>query len=240
MKITLGRRLAAEFAGTLLLLAAVVGSGIMAERLSGGSAALALLANTIATGAALTALILAFGSISGAHFNPAVTFAEACDGGISWRFVPGYLLAQVAGAYSGVAVAHLMFGLPAFSISTHARSGGAQVFSEFVATFGLIAVIKGCARSQPQAVAYAVGAYITAAYWFTASTSFANPAVTLARAVSNTFAGIRPADVAGFTGAQLAGAIAAAVLFQWMMPAGGSEQVSALPEANRADCAPMG
>ena len=218
MKPTLARRFAAEFLGTLLLLAAVVGSGIMAERLSGGSVGLALLANTIATGAALIALILAFGSVSGAHFNPAVTLADAFVGGTAWSDVPPYLLAQIAGAYSGVAAAHLMFGLTVFSISTHSRSGGAQVFSEFMATFGLMAVIWGCARSRPSAVPYAVGAYIIAAYWFTASTSFANPAVTLARSASNTFAGIRPADVAGFIAAQLAGAFAATVLFRWLVP----------------------
>jgi len=218
MKPTLARRLAAEFIGTLLLLAAVVGSGIMAERLAGGNVALALLANTIATGAALVALILTFGSVSGAHFNPAVTLADAYVGGIAWRYVPAYLFAQVAGAYSGVAVAHLMFGLPLFSASAHTRSGGAQIFSEFIATFGLMTVVWGCARCRPQAVPYAVGAYITAAYWFTASTSFANPAVTLARSASNTFAGIRPADVGGFIAAQLAGALAATVLFQWLVP----------------------
>jgi len=228
MKPTLTQRLAAEFVGTLLLLAAVVGSGIMAERLAGGNVALALLANTIATGAALVALILAFGPVSGAHFNPAVTLADAYVGGIAWRYVPAYLLAQVAGAYSGVAVAHLMFGLSLFSASTHARSGGAQVFSEFIATFGLMAVIWGCARSRPAAVPYAVGTYITAAYWFTASTSFANPAVTLARSASNTFAGIRPADVAGFIAAQLAGAFAATVLFQWLMPTLNKEQAVVL------------
>jgi len=224
MKPTLTRRLAAEFIGTLLLLAAVVGSGIMADRLAGGDVALALLANTIATGAALVALILAFG----AHFNPAVTLADAYVGGIAWRHVPAYLFAQVAGAYSGVAVAHLMFGFSLFSISAHPRSGGAQALSEFIATFGLMAVIWGCARSRPHAVPYAVGAYITAAYWFTASTSFANPAVTLARSVSNTFAGIRPADVAGFIAAQLAGAFAATVLFQWLMPTPNKEQAVVL------------
>ena len=218
MKPTLARRFAAEFIGTLLLLAAVVGSGIMAERLAGGNVALALLANTIATGAALVALILAFGSVSGAHFNPAVTLADAYVGGIAWRYVPAYLFAQVAGAYSGVAVAHLMFGFSLFSFSAHARRGGAQVFSEFIATFGLMAVIWGCARSRPHAVPYAVGAYITAAYWFTASTSFANPAVTLARSATNTFVGIRPIDVAGFIAAQLAGGFSATVLFRWLMP----------------------
>jgi len=228
MKPTLTRRLAAEFIGTLLLLAAVVGSGIMAERLAGGNVALALLANTIATGAALVALILAFGSVSGAHFNPAVTLADAYVGGIAWRYVPAYLSAQFAGAFSGVAVAHLMFGFSLFSVSTHARSGGAQIFSEFIATFGLMAVIWGCARAQPHAVPYAVGAYITAAYWFTASTSFANPAVTLARSASNTFTGIRPTDVAGFLAAQLAGAFAATVLFQWLMPTSDHEKVVVL------------
>jgi glycerol uptake facilitator-like aquaporin len=208
----------------MLLLAAVVGSGIMAERLAGGNVALALLANTIATGAALVALILAFGSVSGAHFNPAVTLADAYVGGIAWRYVPAYLFAQVAGAYSGVAVAHLMFGLSLFSVSTHARSGAPQVFSEFIATLGLMAVIWGCARSRPHAVPYAVGAYITAAYWFTASTSFANPAVTLARSMSNTFADIRPGDVTWFIAAQLAGALAATVLFQWLLPTPKEEQ----------------
>jgi glycerol uptake facilitator-like aquaporin len=228
MKPTLTRRLAAEFIGTLLLLAAVVGSGIMADSLAGGNVALALLANTIATGAALVALILAFGSVSGAHFNPAVTLADAYVGGIAWRYVPAYLSAQFAGAFSGVAVAHLMFGFSLFSVSTHARSGGAQIFSEFIATFGLMAVIWGCARAQPHAVPYAVGAYITAAYWFTASTSFANPAVTLARSASNTFTGIRPTDVAGFLAAQLAGAFAATVLFQWLMPTSDHEKVVVL------------
>jgi glycerol uptake facilitator-like aquaporin len=228
MKPTLLRCLVAEFIGTLLLLAAVVGSGIMAERLAGGNVALALLANTISTGAALVALILAFGSVSGAHFNPAVTLADAYAGGISWRYVPAYLFAQVAGAYSGVAIAHLMFGLTLFSVSTHARGGAAQVFSEFIATFGLMAVIWGCARSRPNAVPYAVGAYITTAYWFTASTSFANPAVTLARSLSNTFAGIRPADILCFIAAQLVGAFAATVLFQWLMPALIKEQAVVL------------
>jgi glycerol uptake facilitator-like aquaporin len=228
MKSTLTQRIVAEFIGTLLLLAAVVGSGIMAERLAAGNVAMALLANTIATGAALVALILAFGSVSGAHFNPAVTLADAYVGGIAWRCVPAYLFAQLAGAFSGVAVAHLMFGFSLFSVSTHARSGGAQIFSEFIATFGLIAVIWGCARSRPHAVPYAVGAYITAAYWFTASTSFANPAVTLARSGSNTFAGIRPADAAGFIAAQLAGAFAATVLFQWLLPTLNKQQTAVL------------
>src|SRR6202162_4600010 len=197
MKISLSRRLAAEFLGTGFLVAAVVGSGIMGERLSGGNVAIALLANTIATGAALVALILTFGPISGAHFNPAVTLADASQGVLAWREVPGYLVAQIIGAFAGVAAAHLMFGEPLFFASRHVRSGSAQLFSEFVATFGLLSVIWGCARLRSSAAPFAVGAYITAAYWFTASTSFANPAVTLARSACDTFAGIRPADVPG-------------------------------------------
>jgi len=212
----LPRRIVAEFVGTLLLVAAVVGSGIMGERLAVGNVAITLLANTVATGAALIAIILAFGPISGAHLNPAVTLADALAGGIRWRETPAYILAQLAGAFAGVAAAHLMFGLSLFAASTRARSGPAQVFSEFVATFGLLAVIWGCHRTRPGAVPFAVGAYITAAYWFTASTSFANPAVTLARAATNTFAGIRPTDVPAFIAAQLAGAFAATLLFQWL------------------------
>ena len=214
----MGRRAVAEAVGTAFLLAAVVGSGIMGERLAGGSVAIALLANTIATGAALVALILTFGPISGAHFNPAVTLADAWQGGLAWREVPAYLAAQITGAFLGVAAAHLMFGEPLFSASRHIRSGSAQIFSEFVATFGLLAVIWGCVRLRSSAVPFAVGAYITAAYWFTASTSFANPAVTLARAASDTFAGIRPADAPGFIAAQLAGAAAATALFRWLIP----------------------
>ena len=212
------RRVVAEAIGTAFLLAAVVGSGIMGERLSGGNIAIALLANTIATGAALVALILTFGPISGAHLNPAVTLAEAAGGGMPWRHLPGYLAAQAAGGFAGVAAAHMMFGLPLFFASHHPRSGSAQVFSEFLATFGLLSVIAGCARTRPQAVPYAVGAYITAAYWFTSSTSFANPAVTLARAASDTFAGIRPADAPPFIAAQLAGALSAMFLFRWLLP----------------------
>ena len=214
----LARRAAAEFVGTALLLAAVVGSGIMGARLSGGNVALALLANTVATGAALVALILTFGPISGAHFNPVVTLADAWVGGRAWREVPAYLAAQVTGAFAGVAAAHLMFSTPLFFASRQARAGGAQLFSECVATFGLLAVIWGCARTRPADVAYAVGAYITAAYWFTASTSFANPAVTLARSASDTFAGIRPMDTPGFIAAQLVGAAAATILFRWLLP----------------------
>jgi len=212
------RRVVAEALGTTFLLATVVGSGIMAERLAGGNVAIALMANTIATGAALVALILTFGPISGAHFNPAVTVADASQGGLKWREVPGYLAAQIIGAFVGVAAAHVMFGEPIFSASRHVRSGGAQIFSEFVATFGLLSVIWGCARLRSSAVPFAVGAYITAAYWFTASTSFANPAVTLARAATDTFAGIRPADAPGFIVAELAGAAAATFLFRWLVP----------------------
>jgi len=216
MRSDLARRAAAEAIGTLLLLAAVVGSGIMGERLAGGNVAIALLANTVATGAALVALILAFGPVSGAHFNPAVTLAVAARRGLAWREVPVYLVAQVAGAYAGVALAHGMFGEPIFAASTHARAGGAQALSELVATFGLLAVIWGTSRARPSAVPFAVGAYITAAYWFTASTSFANPAVTLARSATDTFAGIRPADVPAFLVAQAAGAAAATALAAWL------------------------
>jgi glycerol uptake facilitator-like aquaporin len=214
------RKCVAEAVGTALLLATVVGSGIMGEQLAGGNVAIALLANTIATGAGLVALILTFGPVSGAHFNPAVTLADASQGGLPWREVPGYLLAQIAGAFAGVAVAHIMFKEQAlFFASRHERSGAAQLVSEFVATFGLLAVIRGCARRRPGLVPFAVGAYITAAYWFTSSTSFANPAVTLARAASDTFAGIRPADAPGFIVAQLFGAAASTALFRWLVPA---------------------
>jgi glycerol uptake facilitator-like aquaporin len=208
----------AEAVGTCLLLAAVVGSGIMGERLAGGNGAVALLANTIATGAALVALILTFGPISGAHFNPAVTLADASQGGLPWNEVPLYIAAQVTGAFAGVAAAHLMFEVPVFFASRHARSGTPQAFSEFVATFGLLAVIWGCARLRSSAVPFAVAAYITAAYWFTASTSFANPAVTLARSATDTFSGIRPADAPAFIVAQLLGAAAATGLFRWLVP----------------------
>jgi glycerol uptake facilitator-like aquaporin len=218
MKPTLLRRIVAEFTGTLLLLAAVVGSGIMGEKLAAGNLALALLANTISTGAALVAVILAFGPISGAHLNPAVTLADAWQGGVAWHETPAYIGAQIAGAFVGVAAAHVMFGLSLFTVGTHARTGSGQLFSEFIATFGLLSVIWGCAKHRPSAVPFAVGAYITAAYWFTASTSFANPAVTIARAVSNTFAGIRPTDVGGFVAAQLAGAFLATLLFRWLIP----------------------
>jgi glycerol uptake facilitator-like aquaporin len=217
MSFSLRSRASAEFLGTTFLLAAVVGSGIMGERLAGGNVALALLANSVATGAALVALILVFGTISGAHFNPVVTLADAMQGGLEWRDVPVYLAAQVAGAFCGVGAAHLMFDLPLFFASHHARSGAALLWSEFVATFGLIVSILGCARFRRTALPFAVGAYIAAAYWFTSSTSFANPAVTLARAASDTFAGIRPADAPAFTVAQIAGALAAIFCFRWLV-----------------------
>jgi glycerol uptake facilitator-like aquaporin len=216
VRVSLGRRLAAEAVGTALLLAAVVGSGIMAERLAGGDVALALLANTLATGAALVALILAFGPISGAHFNPAVSLAEGARGALPPREAAAYVAAQLAGAFAGLLAAHLMFGEALVSAGAHDRSGAAQAFSEGVATFGLLSVIFGCARRQANAVAFAVGAWITAAYWFTASTSFANPAVTLARAAPSTFTGIRPEDVPAFLAAQLAGAALATTLFRWL------------------------
>ncbi|HEY0703680.1 MAG TPA: MIP/aquaporin family protein [Candidatus Acidoferrales bacterium] len=211
-------RVVSEFLGTLFLVAAVVGSGIMGERLAAGNVAVALLANTLATGAALVALILTFGPISGAHFNPAVTLADAWEGGIPWAETPHYLAAQILGGIGGALAAHLMFGLPLISLSHHARSGPAQWFSEFVATFGLLAVIWGCSRSRASAVPFAVAAYITAAYWFTASTSFANPAVTIARSQSDTFSGIRAGDVPWFVCAQLLGAFAATLVFRWLLP----------------------
>lgn len=215
---TLARRVVAEGVGTALLLAAVVGSGIMGERLAGGNVAVALLANAVATGAALVALILTFGSVSGAHFNPAVTLAEAWKGGTRWRHVPAYVAVQITGAFAGVFTAHLMFAEPLIQVSDHARSGGAQWGSEFVATFGLLSVICGCGRRRAESVPMAVGLYITAAYWFTASTSFANPAVTLARSVTDTFAGIRPLDAPAFIVAQLGGALVATLLFRWLVP----------------------
>ena len=217
MKFTLGARLTAEFIGTAFLVAAVVGSGIMGERLAGGNVAIALLTNTIATGAALVALIATFGSISGAHFNPVVSLAEAIEGGLSWNDAAAYVSVQITGGVVGTVIAHLMFGLSAVSVSGHARHGWALAFSEFVATFGLISVIWGCSRLRASMVPVAVGCYITAAYWFTASTSFANPAVTIARAMSDTFAGIRPSDVALFIAAQVSGGLAATFLFRRLL-----------------------
>lgn len=218
MTVNVTRRLTAEAIGTAMLLAAVVGSGIMAERLAAGNVAIALLANTMATAAALVALIVTFGPISGAHFNPAVSLADASQGGLRWPDVPAYVAVQVAGAVAGVWIAHLMFGEQLFMLSRHARSGFAQMLSEFVATFGLVSVIRGCSRRRPDVVPLAVAAWIAAAYWFTASTSFANPAVTLARSLTDTFAGILPSDVPGFLVAQLAGAGAATMLFRWLVP----------------------
>jgi glycerol uptake facilitator-like aquaporin len=212
-------RLAVEAGGACFLLAAVVGSGIMAERLAGGNIALALLANSIATGAALVALILALGPVSGAHLNPVVTLAEAWRGALSWADAAAYAAAQVAGAFAGVVLAHGMFEVPLGLGLHHHRAGSGQLLAELVATFGLIVVIRGCGRRRPEAVAFAVGAYITAAYWFTASTSFANPAVTLARSVTDTFAGIRPIDAPGFVLAQVAGAGLAIVATRALAPA---------------------
>ena len=214
---TPARRFIGELLGTALL-AAVVGSGIMGESLSGGNAAIALLANTLATGATLVTLIFTFGAVSGAHFNPAVTLADASQGGIRWRDAQGYIAAQAAGAMLGVWAAHLMFAEPVLQVSQHVRAGSSQLFGEFIATFGLLSVIWGCGRLRTEAVPFAVGLYITGAYWFTASTSFANPAVTLARAFTNTFAGIRPPMPPGFIAAQLVGAFAATFLFRWLVP----------------------
>jgi len=211
------RRFIAEGLGTAFLLAAVVGSGIMGERLAGGNTAIALLANTLATGTALVVLILTFGPVSGAHFNPAVTLAEVTLGNLRGREAAGYIGAQLAGAIAGVAAAHMMFNEPLFFASQHIRSGPSQWWSEFVATFGLLAVIHAVIRTRPELISIAVGGYITAAYWFTASTSFANPAVTLARTLTDTFSGIRPIDAPAFILAQLLGAIAATVLFRWLL-----------------------
>jgi glycerol uptake facilitator-like aquaporin len=237
MKLSLARRTVVEFIGTAFLVAAVIGSGIMAERLSAGNAALALLANTIATGAALVALILAFGPMSGAHLNPVVSVMDALQHGLPWRETPHYVIAQILGGIAGAIAAHLMFGLPLITLAHHVRGGPAQLFSEFIATFGLLAIIWGCSRlrahgttttsadtpgfsfvvADPSSVAYAVGAYITAAYWFTSSTSFANPAVTIARSLSDTFAGIHPFNVPAFVIAQFLGAFSATLLFQWLL-----------------------
>lgn len=218
MKSRLGVKIAAEFLGTAFLVMAVVGSGIMAERLANGNAALALLANTIATGAALAALIVTFGPISGAHLNPVVSLAQAIRGFQPWSEAARYSMAQVLGGVAGTLTAHAMFGLPLISLSRHVRGGSAQCFSEFIATFGLLSVIWGCAHYRADGTAFAVGSYITAAYWFTASTSFANPAVTIARSLSDTFAGIYPANVPMFVAAQCAGGIAATLIFRGLIP----------------------
>jgi glycerol uptake facilitator-like aquaporin len=222
MKFNLRARLTAEFVGSAFLVAAVVGSGITGERLAGGNVAIALLANTIATGAVLVALILTFGPISGAHLNPAVTLADAIEHGIAWPDAFAYIAVQCAGGVAGAIVAHLMFGLRWYSVSTHSRHGWSLVLSEFVATFGLLSVIWGGSRLRSGAVPFAVASYIIAAYWFTASTSFANPAVTIARCLSDTFAGIRPSDVPPFIVAQIAGALCATFLFRWLVPSLGA------------------
>lgn len=218
MKFNLRARLAAEFLGTAFLVAAVVGSGIMGERLAGGNVAIALLANTIATGAALVALVLTFGPISGAHLNPAVTVADAMEHGVRWGEAWAYMLMQCMGGIVGAILANAMFGLRLISFSSHARYGPPLLLSEFIATFGLMSVVWGCSRLRSRAAPFAVASYITAAYWFTSSTSFANPAVTIARCLSDTFAGIRPSDVPLFVAAQLAGALAATLLFRWLVP----------------------
>ena len=234
----LARRATAEAIGTALLLVAVVGSGIMAQRLCGGNAGLALLANAIATGGALIAIILAFGPISGGHFNPAVTIVDAWQGGLPRTFVAPYIVAQVVGALAGTAIANGMFGLPLLFASRHVRSGAPLLVSEFLATFGLLATIWGCVRSRPEATPYAVAAYIVGAYWFTPSTSFANPAVTIARSFTDTFAGIRPVDAPLFIAAQLLGAVAATALFAYLSPisrASARAVVVAHPEAPRVE-----
>ncbi len=215
---TLSRRLAAETLGTALLLATVVGSGIMGQRLSGGNTALALLGNTLPTGAMLAVLILIFGPVSSAHFNPVVSMAFALRREMPWTNASAYVASQIIGAVIGVWIAHLMFDLPVWQVSTTTRSGWGQWLAEFVATFGLLLTIFGCAQRGSEAVAYAVGLYITAAYWFTASTSFANPAVTLARSLSDTFAGIAPTGVLPFILAQTAGALVAATFARWLWP----------------------
>jgi glycerol uptake facilitator-like aquaporin len=210
--------LTAEFIGTTLLLSSIVGSGIMGERLSGGNNAVALLANSLATGGMLIVIILIFGNISGAHFNPAVTIMSAVQGRVKWYKALAYIIVQLIGAFAGVASAHLMFSEPVFSVSQNIRAGNSQLFSEFIATFGLIAVVWGCSRLRLSEAAFAIAAYIISAYWFTSSTSFANPAVTLARIASNTFSGIRPEDAFGFIVAQILGLIVAILLFRWLIP----------------------
>jgi glycerol uptake facilitator-like aquaporin len=213
---SLGQRLVAEWLGSAFLLAAVVGSGIMAQKLAGGNVALALLCNTIPTGAILVVLILIFGPLSGAHFNPAVTLAFASRGELPWLIAALYIAVQIAGGIAGVWSAHLMFELPLLQSSLTVRTGTGQWFAEGVATFGLLLTIFGCVARAPGAVPYAVGLYITSAYWFTASTSFANPAVTIARALSDTFAGIAPSGVVAFIAAQLLGAALAVPLSGWL------------------------
>ena len=212
----LKRRLFAEGLGTALLVAAVVGSGIMGEQLAGGNAAIALLGNTLATGAVLVVLILVFGPISGAHFNPVVSLSFALQGKLKWAEFPAYVALQIAGGIAGAVLAHVMFSLPLIQTSTHVRTGIGVWTGEIVASFGLLATILGCLRTRPDAVPYAVGLFITAGYWFTSSTSFANPAVTIARALTDTFSGIRPVDVSGFIAAQITGALLATAAFRWL------------------------
>jgi glycerol uptake facilitator-like aquaporin len=216
MQFDMSRRLAAEALGTLILVMAVVGSGIMAEKLAGGNQAVALLCNTIATGAVLFVIITIFAPVSGAHFNPAVSMVAALRGELDWRTALFYVVLQIVGGCVGTVLAHLMFGLDLVQLGSKARSGIGQWAGEFIATFGLIGTILGCVRFKPEAVATAVALYITSAYWFTASTSFANPAVTIARSLSDTFAGIAPGDAPGFIVAELLGALAAAWLFGWL------------------------
>jgi glycerol uptake facilitator-like aquaporin len=229
MKFSLTRRLCAEFVGTAFLLMAVVGSGIMGDRLSGGNLAIALLANSIATGAALVMLIYTFGSISGAHFNPVVSVVDAISGGIARAEILPYSLAQAAGGIAGTISTHWMFSLPTIALSRHARTGAAQFYAEVVATFGLIVVISAGSKLRPGVIPLTVGTYIAAAYWFTSSTSFANPVVTLARCITDTFAGIRPQDVPAFVMAQILGTTAAFLFFRWMIPA----RINAESDASR-------
>ena len=229
---TVQRRVVAELVATMFLLLAIVGSGIMGERLAGGNVAIALLANSLATGGALFALIATFQPISGAHLNPVVTLVDAWEGGLPWRSAPIVIIAQFGGAALGVWLAHLIFGEAWISVSTHDRGGLPLVLSEFVATFGLVVVILGCARRRPDMIPAAVSLYIVGAYWFTASTAFANPVVTIARSMTGTFAGIRPADVDGFVLAQLAGGVAGAVVLRWLLsgPPDGTTNTAALVE----------
>lgn len=231
MREPLSRRLFAEALGTAFLLATVIGSGIMGERLAGGNVAIALLGNTLPTGAILVVLILIFGPVSGAHFNPAVSIAFALRGALPYRELAPYLIAQIAGGLLGALTAHAMFELPLLQISGHVRTGPAQWFAESVATFGLLLTIFGCVARAPAATPYAVGLYITAAYWFTASTSFANPAVTIARGFSDTFAGIAPAGVPAFVVAQLIGMGLSLAAAAWLWPAPGEVKPGATPES---------
>jgi glycerol uptake facilitator-like aquaporin len=228
--VDLPRRLAAEALGTALLVAVVVGSGVMGERLAGGNDAIALLGNTLATGAALPVLILVFGPISGAHFNPVVSASFALQRALPWNECAAYIPVQIAGAIAGTLLAHLMFGEPLLQAATHVRTGLGVWTSEIVATFALLLTIIGCLRAQPAAAPYAVGLIITAGYWFTSSTSFANPAVTIARSLTNSFAGIRPVDAPGFIVAQIAGGAAATAVAAWLWPARGGESRSEVRE----------